>query len=768
MTTASTYVRSGEIEPPLELLPALTLIKNLVLSSSATHIEQVRTTQFRDSAESLISILGKRGSGKTTMLAAVCASLERTKSALVLPTIRPEIFEATDSLLLAMLLEIENWLTETSNESGRQIFKDPTDLGAALAEALRSVSASSGGAYLALTTGSESAGQYGVDAVAIVRHRSRLTSSLASLFVALRQYFGYPDATPVVVPIDDADMSPASLRSILTAVRVLGAIQGVVPIICADRRQLEIATLADIHQQYGGHISDGVADRLAIQVVAKLIRPERCVAPPVLPERDRMKFAPIGQDRTIEQLLEEVGGATPRHRSLLTLIWKESDITRDHQPRGVNAWLPETPRELEYLWESILAITESSSELDISIRAQQVQRFVEHVLASSREFEVSVETLQTSKRKRSRSDPVIVLRWPTMNYGVTTEGRYTPATTSKELRIRLRRLTMIRAATFPQTVNVNKSSTDDTQRELSSAAVSSMEALQAMVVSGFLGESSSAPSHIGEKQFEFLQRIIINGEGTDDLFLAMPDACGMQAITRAAVAWNRLVDDARTSNRDRNGATSVVRRFVHLVVGYWLLEDDRVLVARRVPSLDRLLEMSSLEYLKRISDDDVSHLEDYSVNRAYCHWFERRLPYLFHSVLLGSSKVEAVVGRWLDAISAGPRAVEATSELRTAMEQRFAPQFDAQRRRKLGEDSWVYGYHMLAQNVGTELYADMLLLKDAYEDRRRSRVVGHDILGDSIGLSGAKGPYEYAPHRTVEGDEEMGVLREVLEQYRSR
>ncbi len=767
MTSASVRIRAGEVEPPAVLLPAITIIKKMVEAAGVASPEPAQITRFHDSAESLISILGKRGSGKTTILAAACASLERTKSALVLPTIRPELFEATDSLLLAMLLEIENWLV--ADIAGQHISVDRSDLGPALAEAMRSVSSSSPGAYSALASGSESTGQYGIDAVAIVRHRSRLTSSLTALFAVLRQHFGYGDGTPVVVPVDDADMSPANLRSILTAVRVLGAIPGVVPVICADRRQLEIATLADIHQQYGGHIGDGAADRLAAQVVAKLLRPERCVAPPVLPERDRAKFAPIGQGRSIEQLLDDIGGTARTHRSLRTLIWKESEITQAHEPDGVNAWLPETPRELEYLWETILALVESDQYTDVGIRAQHVQRFIDHVLASSREFEVSVETKEPSKRKRPQPGPAIRLRWPTMNYGVTAEGRYTPAATNKELRLRLRRLNYVGAALYLNASRVKTTADEQDQRQqLSPAGVSSMEALQALVASGYLGECPASPSMISEQQFEFLQNITINGERTDDLFLSMPDSCGVQAITRAAIAWNRLVDDARTSNRDRNGAGSTIRRFMQLVIRYWLLGDERVLVARRPPSLERSMEVGSLEYLKHVGNDDISHIDDYSAERSYCHWFECRLPYLFHPAILGPGKVETIVGRWLDAISAGPRAVEATSVLRTALEGRFARQFDEERRRKLGENSWIYGYHVLARHIGTELYADMLMFKDAYEERRRSRVVGHDILGDSIGLSGVKGPYQFAPHRTVEGDEEMKVLREVLEQYRSR
>ena len=435
MIAASRLLRTGVINPPSPLLPALTLIEQLVRSSGVVAgSEQTSTFEFHDSAESLISILGQRGSGKTTLLAAACASLEQTKSALVVPTIKPEIFDATDSLLLAMLLEIEHWLTEIGDSPKRQSMTE--DLGAALATATRTVSASSAGAYHALTSGIESTGQYGVDAVAIMRYRSRLDSSIARLFIALRQFCEVPIETPVVVPIDDADMSPASLRSIISAVRVLGAIQGVVPVICADRQQLEIAALADIHRQYGGHIGNQAADRLAVQVIAKLLRPERCVSPPILPERDRIKFTPIGRDKSIEQLLGEIANRDGAHSPLQALMWKESDLTRNYQPRGVNDWLPETPRELEYLWESISALVESSQQPEPLIRVQNVQRFIDNILASSREYVVSVETAEMSKGRRSQVNPAIRLRWPNINLGIIAESRYATAASTKEFRLR--------------------------------------------------------------------------------------------------------------------------------------------------------------------------------------------------------------------------------------------------------------------------------------------------------------------------------------------
>lgn len=740
-------------------MPIIEMITELVLEESSMGRASALDDDLGVGAESLISILGKRGSGKTTLLASVCASLEGRGQALVLPTLRPEIFESTDSLLLAMLIDVEGLSAMRRREKSPQ----GSDFGMTLSEATRSVSVSSSGALAALSQSRESAGQFGVDATALVRHRKNQRGAIAAMFRSLRAHVGEPPGIPIVVPIDDADLSPANLQSILTAVRVLGSIPGILPMMCADRAQLELAVLSDIHKQYGTGVPEERARQLSIQIMAKLLRPERSFAPPWLSQLGRADFAPIGRRESLRDVLARPVAAG--EVKLSGLLWRNSAATEGLQPDGINAWLPETPRELEYLWESVVAVGRADRELGPAARAQRYQRLVQHILAYSREYSVSVEPSESVDNANENLGGLRIV-WPRMSYGVASMGRWVPAVSLPEVRLNVRRVARYRVAVFPE-----NSSVASREADLSQAATSSVQALQELQISGALGGNrQSSPSFIGDNEFEFMQNVTISGQSTDDKFLMMPDSCGVTAMNRAAIAWNSLVDDARNSNRSHSeiGATYLIRRFLYVICAYWLQGDERALRAKRIPSLERLLDRATSTYLDRVQNDDLLHLDQYSASRAYCHWFETKFPAVMHASLLGSSKSRAAVAMWLNAISAGPRAVEATAALRTALEDRFATRFEEERRKKNGESSWIYGYESLVRNVGTGLYADVLLLRDAFEERQRSRSVGHDILGDSVSLSMSTGSYKYAAHRTVEGDEQMAVLREVLEQYRSR
>lgn len=53
-----------------------------------------------------LAIMGARGSGKTTVLAAVCDALSTARTHIVLPVLKPELFGAEDSLTSVFLAEL--------------------------------------------------------------------------------------------------------------------------------------------------------------------------------------------------------------------------------------------------------------------------------------------------------------------------------------------------------------------------------------------------------------------------------------------------------------------------------------------------------------------------------------------------------------------------------------------------------------------------------------------------------------------------------------
>ncbi|MGC4845593.1 P-loop NTPase fold protein [Micromonospora sp. DT15] len=758
MSSRADMVWAGILTTPSSLRPQVAQIEQLIGRAGTFELDEMNT-HFSDGAGSLIAITGGRGSGKTTLLAAACAHLRNSNRAVVLPPLQPQIFEATDSLLLGLLIQVEDWissrLTGAGNENGLG-----HDVMAAIADATRGISVSTGGALEALHASRESTGQYGVDAASIVRHRVRAASQLERVFVEIARGLGLPPNTPVIVPIDDADLSPVHVRGILDAIRALAQVKQAVPMICIDRRQLQLGVAADIVGSYKGHLNYTDASQLSSQVIAKMLRPERTISPPWLSVPERIAFTPIGETVSLGQLLGERSDSA----SLSSLIWGLADRHADNELRDANAWLPETPRELEYVWETFSAMQRVPSGEVLPIH--HARRLIQHLFDYGREYDVAVETAVSRASKASNKG--LVLKWPAANLGVAASGRFATAVSTGRLRLRVRKLARITAIVAAESSDAGSGTNE--ARSLSPGTVAGIQALEELAICGRLGNAAKVmPFYIGLREFEFLQSVPINGENTDDQFFFMPDSSGVQAINRAGTAWNDLVSYARRSSRERqrSGATEMVRKLIHLVTTYWLNGAETALAARRIPALQRSMQSASLEYLKRVQNDDVSHHEMYSLSRAYCHWFEQRLPYLFHQNLL-ERETTSVIEQWLDAISAGPRAVEATTELRAALEGRFSKKFDEERRRKLGENSWIYGYEGLASSIGTELHADILVFREPYNERRRSRPAGSKVLVGAVGLSEAKGTYEYSTHNTVEGDDDMKVLLEVLEQYRSR
>lgn len=759
-------IRSGTTPPPPMLTAAVDMVCTLVQpagerTGSATHSRgdsSEPALAMPDGADQLIAILGKRGSGKSTLLAAVCSATRRKCGAIVLPTVRPDVFAATDSMLLAVLLTVEALSFDILTTAPREDDAEG-NLSFALSEALRAASVSSGGAYYALTASRESAGQYGVDAVSIVRHRLRTGASVNRLFQALRVATNKPLA-PIVVPIDDADLSPANVGSVLSAVRLLGSLPAVYPIICASRDQLQLTVNADVKQQYSSNISDGAAYTLATEIVSKLLRAERCVSPPTIARSDRASFTPIGHNKTLYQTL--AGPNLASGNRLAQLIWVDQQDHSRLQPTEINQWLPETPRGLEQVCNAtalLYTIAQTSGD-----QVTAYQTLVNLILPSVPGLDVQIEQAQQPTSKARRTSSEILFRWPNLTIGIAARGRFRQAATDPNLRFAVRYLNNVTASVYLPT----ETGDEDTRVRLAPSAVSAVEAIQELSISGLIGAPAGlGTAYLGERDFEFLQAVSILGQATDDRFMAMPDSIGVQAIARSTLAWNRLVDFASEANRVRSakGAASLVRRYLHLVGAFWLDGSVRALNSTRPPKLEHLIGDLCAKYLRYV--DTQSHMESYSLARAFTNWFEIRLPNVFHSILLGPDQTRAACSAWIAALSAGPRAVEATSELREAFESRLAKQIDEERRKKSGSNAWIFGYDMISDVIGTEFHADVLMFGEEFRSRRRSRSMGTDILGGSVELA-ESGAYKYAPHQTREGDEELKVLREVLEQYRLR
>ena len=716
---------------------------------------------FAEGDEFAIAILGPRGSGKTTLLAAVCRELERSKKAIVLPVLQPEVFESTDSLVLALLLKIESrFLLTSSGGTARSV--QESSLGLALREAIRSASAASAGAFHALAMSSETAGQYGVEATSLLRHREALGRALEELANAIRIDSDAPAGQPIVVPIDDADLAPANLQQVLSTIRLLGRIPDVYPVICADREQLTLAVQSSLATDYGRTLPLAKHEELARQILTKLIRPERTFAPPWLDAAARIDFVPFGGSRSIRNLAEEFS-----KRFGAELIWRSTSQTLPSEPATVNGWLPETPRELEHLWFALDRFLSApsrghSDQVDI----YSVNRLISALLGGTSEFSVSARPRMANAVGRGVHSR-LHLDWDGVeNLGISAQGEWRHAATSRQVEVRLRRFGRIRA--IPPRDTQQGDADQGPRPSLSDRSTSLVQLVQELAISGVEGlKSSMEPGFLGAEEAAFLQAVNLQGRRTDDRFLLFPESCGLTAQARVFTLWNRMVlDAAAISRRCLGDASYLVRRHIYLIVNYWLLGKTKSLHVAQLPSLTRLLEFASDEYLRRISAlGDLESTGRYNQDAAYCRWFETSLPATFHADFLPKKATYDSVNQWVAATAAAGRGSVARQEMRDLFMGRFASRFETERRKQDGESSWIYGYRALADVLGGEAQGDVAMFREHYYERRRSRGMGRDVLFGAVALSQKASRYSYAPRRTVEGDRDLALIREVLQQY---
>lgn len=730
-----------------------------VLAIIADDIEASDASQLITPPPSTVAILGPRGSGKTTLLQAVCRSLIDQRNCLVLPILQPEVFESTDSLLLACLLNLE----ELSAHLEKPTNTASTGSGIVLSNAIRAVAASSAGAYQALLESRESAGQYSLDAASILRHRTSIPTLLEQAFQTVADRLGPNYKQRTIVPIDDADLSPGNLVSVMNAVRVLGSLPNVIPIITADLQQLETAMAAEFVNQYHGNLGITQASHLAHQVLAKMIRPERTTSTAWLTFEHKEQFVPLFADGdNLRGQLRRVY-ASNSGPNLEGVLWTSSPLTAPFEPMHLNAWLPSTPRELERLWYAIRNSRYDASEA-LARRPQRLQHLVDSMMQATNQFVVHIEPARAAVDASRKS---LQLVWPNIQFGVASTGSFVRSDALSGVQLRVRRIASYTAALFP---DPSSSDRDEQRIRLTGGSVSCVQALQELAITGVLGGlRDPGPTYVGEKEFEFFQSLRLNGEGTDDTFFSMPHSVGVRAMSRAAVAWNSLVEFAQQNRRDNQpDPTSFVRKYIQVVSDYWTTGDDAKIELVPPPSLADALEKASGRYFSLYVNEDTDHLLDYTIGKSYCHWFETILPQVFHSALVGEDMCKAAIEVWLDGISGAGRSLEAAESVTVRLRDRLDKRIEGQRSRKDGAHSWIYGYRDLAEAVDTRLFADVLLFEEAFREQRRNTAVGHGMLEERVELANAKGSYEFQPHPTAEGAAEMRILRDVLSQMGGR
>ncbi|HEX3734165.1 MAG TPA: hypothetical protein VHU86_03330 [Solirubrobacterales bacterium] len=216
-------------------------IRELVAADQASLRDQItKETELSDSYvtrlvedPSIICVAGERGSGKTTVLATAAAQLA-DDGHFVIPPIRPEYFVAPSSLIPTTVAHLRTTVhTDWLDRRGDIAHDASMKLSTALERTLRQASlVFYDGKGSPLLRADEQAADRSLAATAdsdFLDEWRRLTAQIREMAAA--QGKAHP---LIVIPVDDPDLAPGTLRQILLDLRLMTSVDGVVGITCLD------------------------------------------------------------------------------------------------------------------------------------------------------------------------------------------------------------------------------------------------------------------------------------------------------------------------------------------------------------------------------------------------------------------------------------------------------------------------------------------------------------------------------------------------------
>ncbi|MDN3495296.1 AAA family ATPase [Planococcus sp. APC 4015] len=715
--------------------------------------------------EGMISIVGARGSGKTTLLAAACVELLTTHSAIVLPIIRPENFRATDSLTTIVVSSLADLLTDALKERGPSKRRESADLELDAHKTLRAAALSTSALGLSLAQKSESLSQYALDVLGVIQSREELIPSLRTLVRHIRRELGRDGDQPIIIPLDDADLIPGRSAEVLSELRLLSAVDGLIPIVTLHRDDLQRHVEADLSREYGAGATTDAIVTLARQQIDKTLRPAQTIEPSIVPAHLRATFVPIGHAMSVFELLSKVlvhldrGGKSAEH--VLNWIRSAPEARSRTNVHGA-AWLPETPRQLETLWR-VLHQLEQSLALTSPTASTWLKHFVELVGSGSpglfrMTFDVIEMTFETGRL--SAVDAVT---------GWTNVELYSDPQVNRRARIAAP-FARIDFRPFLEPL-LDHSDDDDKaagspRRKVNSFATSSILMIHSIFqLAAFDGHRPGAPGTFQGFDYWPLQSVRLLSETTDNRFFTMPVTKGAVLFERSRTTWNHLTRGLVLSGGAKPEV--LVEAYVSAVADVWLggksLPEQATTLKESMSRItDRYVAIS--DALGRPAD----FFANYSAELAYCRWYESQLPYVFHDLLLPEDTVEDVVSIWYAAVMRNEldgAADEIRNELRDALRTRIEKSV-SETNRATQSGTWFYGYRALLQVVDPELSNSVSHHREKYQTLRRKAALGRSLASSAVtkDVNGSIRWSENVP--SAAGDFELELILQTADRLR--
>lgn len=778
---------TGRLQIPAELQTEVTTALRLIDATagsaavphlSSSSIESLFVADSSMDGEGVLAILGPRGSGKTTLLIAICRKLIDDGRHIVLPVIRPELFEPDGSILVAAiaaiwaLVEEENRLNGDSHDAeARQ------QMSLLVQRAARAAATTSASVHSAVAGGSDSLGQHIVDVNTVDRERATLNRTMREMFASLGPYLDRPSPVALVIPIDDADLVPGRVSRVLADIRMLGSFEALVPIVCADRRDLAASLEADLAKIYIFPRDEPRRREQTSLQLAKTLPPNRVIEPRLIDRNRRLTFVPFGETRTLREVLEELNRILNPGRQQSGLFdWLQmSDEKPDDFPSHSLDWLPSTPRALEHIWQVANDAVSGSSGISVAIR-----RLLNEVEKITPLLNIELQTASGGAESLHSYEGIIAdARWPSISAGIAAEPTWHPITESGRSRVKVRRA-VHSTMSLRQTVDQADERGDDAKRiRFDREGIGCALFAQAILGSGvFAKPRPVGPFYMGWSDHAFLQVVRIAGLETDDNFFFLPIASSPAAIARTFRAWNSAVQGHPELRRRAGDCDDFLTRLVTVAHDCCMVGAEDVFTdppqhgASALEDLDRALTRASRAYLRHQDGYRGITLESFGPRDAFCQWYEVGLPHAMHSALLSDGALSLVVEVWQATISAGQRSQAALLDLREHLDRRFAAlgldgSAPSKRSSTGRSPAWICGYRDLLENAYSESLPMVMKYAKEYDERIGGGSFGRSAIDENVLFTHESSSYMYAAHRTAESQDDFEAIMSALESLRS-
>jgi hypothetical protein len=590
-----------------------------------------------------IAILGDRGSGKSTVLHAVCAELDSRGKDIVLPVVYPELFRETDSVLgtfLAMLWEraqagtSDSTLLESVNESNESLQLLRLILDAAHIFAMAQTPAR------ALENSSLSP-EYVDEVVAITRSSTRLHRILADVTRAVSDNSG---GGLLILPIDDADLSPVGVSGVMRDLRIIGSIPGIMPIACASEEDLHSSWT---QEQSVGDISPHQVNSFRRYLEKLFPYRFRFEIEPLL-TTERVDFTPIGTDVSVAELAERFDDAVDELTSGASPL---RPLRAGAPGLSLVNPLPPNPRALIQVWDSLESATNRGSIEGLSLGLRRIIQIVSEPVDDATDSVgiprfARVSPSSNSKDLRFRVD-FNVDSWnlfisadpfATVSGGAVSEA----AESSSQARIQLRRVQGVHTSLVSTGSSDAAASSGAVPHRMTPTVTSAALTIQEFVARSNLMDRDHNGLLIGHDDYRFLQSVEIAGLKTDDLFVTLPDLATYSAVQSGAERWNAVVDHVRAQQPD-------VRTLLRLTLAAVLSQTRGTqLEFERLPSYAELFADVTAMFHDALNVERTKRSEE---QRRLIEWYMQGPPLHWHTALLPVTTIAEVVAVWTEAVS---------------------------------------------------------------------------------------------------------------------